>query len=114
MTALSTLSSALAMHDDTPSDEFEFESEYVKALLKQTRTPSPVVAKATITDYRGKENLDRWRTPVSLGVSSGRSILAQRDANVGFSRSASVMGINGENENKENTSAVKLSSSYVM
>lgn len=108
MTALQTLQSALSIHDDPPSDEFEFESEYVKSLLRQ-RTPSPAIHKGT-QSYTGKENIERWKTPVTLGAASGRTILGQRDVNSsGFNRSASVIGIPGESHE---TPAVKLSSSY--
>lgn len=113
MTALQALHSALSMSDDPPSDEFEFESEYVKSLLRQ-RTPSPVIVKQSSVSqsYRGKENLDRWKTPVTIGGSAGRTILGQRDVNSSFNRSASVLGITGENNNHE-TPAIKLSSSYI-
>lgn len=110
MTALQGLSAALAMHNDPPSppsDDFEFESEYVKSLLKQ-RTPSPIVVKPTsdVNGIHGKENLDRWRTPVTIGAHTGRSVLAQRDMNSAFTRSASVLGMAGDN-----TPGLKLSSS---
>jgi hypothetical protein len=113
MTALHRLSaSALAIHNDPPSppsDDFEFESEYVKSLLKQ-RTPSPIVAKpgGDANGIHGKENLDRWRTPVTIGAHAGRSVLGQRDMNSTFNRSASVMSFTGDN-----TPGIKLSSSYI-
>lgn len=113
MTALHAISSALlSIHDDPPSppsDDFQFESEYVKSLLKQ-RTPSPIVVKPSVTNMSqetGKENLDRWKTPVTIGHYSGRAVLAQRDMNSGISRSASVIGVTGEQ-----SPALKLSSSY--
>ena len=87
MTALQAISSALlSLHDDdSPSDEFQFESEYVKSLLKQQKTPSPITYKDypnnTATQISGKENLDRWRTPVTIGAHAGRTILGQRDMN---------------------------------
>jgi len=114
MTALQALSSALSMPDDPPSDEFEFESEYVKSLLRQ-RTPSPIILKQNINahSYTGKENIERWKTPVTLGASAGRTILGHRDVNSGFARSASVLGITGENNHHQHeTPGVKLSSSY--
>jgi hypothetical protein len=110
MTALQALSSALlSLHNNDPpsppsSDEFQFESEYVKSLLKQ-RTPSPIVIKPSIANtnqplLQEKENIDqRWKTPVTLGPQVGRTILAQRDLN-----RTSISGIG------ENTPAVKLSS----
>jgi hypothetical protein len=82
MTALQAISSALlSLHDDgdeTPSDEFHFESEYVKSLLRQ-RTPSPIVQKS-VAD---KENVvERWRTPsTTIGASAGRTVLGARDMN---------------------------------
>jgi hypothetical protein len=86
MTALQAISSALLslQDDDPPSDEFQFESEYVKSLLKQ-KTPSPIIHKNypnnIATQMSGKENLDRWRTPVTIGAQAGRTILGQRDMN---------------------------------
>lgn len=87
MAALQAISSALlSLHDDdSRSDEFQFESEYVKSLLKQQKTPSPIPHKDypnnTATQFSGKENLDRWRTPVTVGAQAGRTILGQRDMN---------------------------------
>src|SRR5271156_391395 len=112
MTALQALASALATRDDPPSppsDEFQFESEYVKRLLNQ-RTPSPIIQKHVNlpNDIAGKENLDRWKTPVTIGAAVGRTILGQRDINSGFARSASVMAIT----HKTDTPDIKLSSSY--
>jgi hypothetical protein len=85
MTALQAISSALLalQDDDTPSDEFQFESEYVKSLLKQ-KTPSPIIHNYSSnipSQISGKENLDRWRTPVTIGAQAGRTILGQRDMN---------------------------------
>jgi hypothetical protein len=93
MTALHAISSALlSMHDDDPlSDDFQFESEYVKSLLKQQRTPSPIIYKPHLQQQQQpqhqnmseKENIgERWRTPVTVGATSGRTILAQRDMNI--------------------------------
>ena len=93
MTALHAISSALlSMHDDDPpSDDFQFESEYVKSLLKQRRTPSPIIYKPHHQQQQqqqhenmsGKENIgERWRSPVTIGVTSGRTVLAQRDMNI--------------------------------
>ena len=117
MTALRSLSSALGMHEDPPSppsDDFQFESEYVKSLLKQ-RTPSPITnynSSSNIgTTTRGKENIERWRTPVTIGAASGRTALAQRDMNSGLTRSQSVMGMASKGED---TPGVKMSSSYVL
>ena len=112
MTALQALSSALATRDDPPSppsDEFQFESEYVKRLLSR-RTPSPIVQKHAnmSNEIAGKENVDRWKTPVTIGAAVGRTILGQRDVNSGFVRSASVMAIT----HKTDTPDIKLSSSY--
>ena len=114
MTALHALSTALSLHDEPPSppsDEFEFESEYVRSLLKQ-RTPSPIIPKpangSISTTGSGKENLDRWKTPITIGASAGRTVLAQRDMNSALTRSASVIGF------AENTPAVKLTSSYLL
>jgi len=115
MTALHALSAALSLHDDPPSppsDEFQFESEYVKSLLRE-RTPSPIVHKPatignTARDAGGKENLDRWKTPVTTGASTGRTVLGQRDLNSAFNRSTGAMGFTGDT----NTPAIKLSSSY--
>ena len=87
MTALQAISSALlSLHDDDPpSDEFQFESEYVKSLLKQQNTPSPIIRKNypnnIPTQMSEKENFDRWRTPVTIGAQAGRTILGQRDMN---------------------------------
>ena len=105
----------LSLHDDSPSspsDEFQFESEYVRSLLKQ-RTPSPAIVKpalnsAATTTAKGKENFDRWKTPVTIGAHVGRSVLAERDMNSGFGRSASVMGSTEE----ATPGAVKFTSSY--
>src|ERR1700733_3500444 len=109
MTALRALSSALSLHEDPPSppsDDFQFESEYVKSLLKE-RTPSPITnphASLRHNPSRDKENPSRWRTPVTLGSSAGRTALAQRDMN-SLTRSQSVVGITGED-----TPVVKFSS----
>src|SRR5579859_366316 len=120
MTALHAISNSISSRnaDSIPpspssSGEFQFESEYVKSLLKE-RTPSPAHARIEI---QGKENLNRWKTPVnassSLGVSAGRTILGMKEVN-SFARSASVMGITGEGQlGQHTTPAVKLSSSYV-
>ena len=105
MTALQKITSAL-LTDDPPSDDFEFESEYVRSLLRQQRTPSPIVLKNgnNYDAVTGKENIDRWRTPVTVGANVGRTILGQRDVNSGLVRSATIT---------ENTPAVTLTSSYV-
>ena len=121
MTALHALSSALSssLNDDPPSDpsdDFQFESEYVKSLLKQ-RTPSPIIPRGSIsststsmsrnTSAMNKENIpDRWRTPVTMGPSVGRSVLANRDIN-SFIRSQSM----NDTPSLKQTPAV-LSSSY--
>src|SRR5271154_5604042 len=113
MTALQALSSALlSLHEDDPpsppSDEFHFESEYMKSLLKQQRTPSPIIHKpthppttTTTTTYpqmSGKENLERYRTPVTLGAQAGRTVLGARDVNSGFNRSVSAMSFTSVDE----------------
>ena len=50
---------------------------------------------------------------MTLGASAGRTILGHRDVNSGFARSASVLGITGENNHHQHeTPGVKLSSSY--
>lgn len=95
MTALQAISALLSLHDDDPpsSDDFQFESEYVKSLLKQQRTPSPITHSNTHKPHQeqqnnmfpGKENNlggERWRTPVTIGAASGRTALAQRDMNI--------------------------------
>ena len=103
MTALQAISNALlSLHDDgdeTPSDEFHFESEYVKSLLRNKRTPSPITYKpSSTTTTADKENalVDRWRTPVTIGAAAGRTVLGARDLN----------------SRNENTPAVKPASSY--
>jgi len=103
MTALQAISNALlSLHEDgdeTPSDEFHFESEYVKSLLRNKRTPSPITFKpSSTTTTADKENalVDRWRTPVTIGATAGRTILGARDLN----------------SRNENTPGVKLASSY--
>lgn len=116
MTALHAISSALSsLNDDPPSDpsdDFQFESEYVKSLLKQ-RTPSPIIPRGTISSSvlrkstMDKENIpDRWRTPVTMGPSVGRSVLANRDIN-SFTRSQSM---NDTPSLKQTTPAVQSSS----
>jgi len=120
MTALHALSSALlSLNDDPPSDpsdDFQFESEYVKSLLKQ-RTPSPIIPRGSVSsttstsaarnNRMNKENIpDRWKTPVTMGPSVGRSVLANRDIN-SFTRSQSM----NETPSLKQTPAV-LSSSY--
>src|SRR5271170_5235661 len=126
MTALQALSSALlSLHEDDPpsppSDEFQFESEYMKSLLKQQRTPSPIIHKpthppptTTTTGHpqmSGKENLERYRTPVTLGAHAGRTVLGARDVNSGFNRSVSAMSFTSVEE--KNTPGWK-SSSYIL
>jgi len=92
MTALQAISSRLlSIHDDDPpsppSSDFQFESDYVKSLLKERRTPSPIIVKpssyttTSTTSSIGKENLDRWKTPVTIGAHAGRQVLGQRDLN---------------------------------
>jgi len=128
MTALQALSSALlSLHEDDdppspPSDEFQFESEYMKSLLKQQRTPSPIIHKPlaphpttattkTASAYphmSGKENLDRYRTPVTMGAQAGRTVLGARDVNSGFNRSVSAMSFTSVEE--KNTPGWKSSS----
>ena len=121
MTALQALSSALlSLHEDDdppspPSDEFQFESEYMKSLLKQQRTPSPIIhkphlptASSTYAHMSGKENLERYRTPVTLGAQAGRTVLGQRDVNSGFNRSVSAMSFTSVEE--KNTPGWKSSS----
>src|SRR5579859_4472165 len=118
MTALHAISSALmsSLSDDPPSDpsdDFQFESEYVKSLLKQ-RTPSPIIPRGTVPSLStlrkgdmGKENIpDRWRTPVTMGPSVGRSVLANRDIN-SFTRSQSM----NETPSLKQTTPAVLSSS---
>jgi hypothetical protein len=94
MTALQAISSALlSLHDDDPpSDDFQFESEYVKSLLKQQRTPSPITHNSKISSQQmsGKENFDRWRTPVTIGAAAGRTVLGQRDMNIKNENTPSV------------------------
>src|SRR5438552_2631245 len=118
MTALQALASRLSLDDPSdPSDDFQFESEYVKSLLRQ-RTPSPIHHRHTAStnstsvvrdNNMNKENVlgDRWRTPVTMGASMGRSVLANRDIN-SFMRSQSMDDTPGI---KQATPAV-MSSSY--
>jgi hypothetical protein len=119
MTALHALSARMSLEDPAsdPSDDFQFESEYVKSLLKQ-RTPSPIHHRSSAStnsaslvrdNNMNKENgpVDRWRTPVTMGPSMGRSVLANRDMN-SFVRSQSMNDTPGI---KQTTPAV-MSSSY--
>jgi hypothetical protein len=120
----SAAAAGLSMHnDDDPlssDDFFEFESDYVKSLLRQHqhRIPaSPLTQKppsAARYPHADKENIERAKTPQTAGTALARTVLGHRDLNsasTSLSRSASVIGVPGETSGHA-TPALKLSSSY--
>jgi hypothetical protein len=97
---------ALPLAFDSPASDFEFQSEYVKSLLRQRNTPDHVAS--------GKENVDvRWKTPATMGTRMGRSVLGERDGNVQLGRSVSV-GHFEDDTPAPKVETGKLSSRYVL